>query len=235
MEWCELQFEGEMKETIAIAQFLNADYGHYIWPSSIVMAEFIWFNKEKWKNKKIIELGAGTGLPGLLMGKLCGHMTLTEKPENVEILKMYPEAVQRNQIDQKKVEILPLKWGILRWEDHSAWESIKDYDYIIAADCFYEPSDFEDILVTVSGIFQQSKRCRFYTVYQERSSRHSIQHLLKKWKLECKKIPLASFGFDQQVAQRHQRVVKNMVEKMDSLFLVEIFPWSNEREGKIEI
>ena len=48
----------------------------YSWPSSLVLASFLWSRKkilleERKQEATLIELGAGTALPGLLAGLVC--------------------------------------------------------------------------------------------------------------------------------------------------------------------
>ncbi|GAB5588102.1 hypothetical protein Unana1_03002 [Umbelopsis nana] len=70
-------------------------------------------------------------------------------------------------------------------------------DWILGSDTFYDPADFENLIVTVAYVIHRhNKNARFITAYQERSSKRSIQHLLDKWSLSCRLIPKATFDFD---------------------------------------
>lgn len=89
----------------------------------------------------------------------------------------------------RDIQIIGLTWGLLL---KSVFE-IGHLDYIIAADCFYDPSVFEDILVTISFLLSNSTdshQIKFLFTYQERSSDWSIEHLLKKWNLLCHNVSL---------------------------------------------
>lgn len=81
-----------------------------------------------------------------------------------------------------------LTWGVFL---KSAF-NIGPLDYIIAADCFYDPSVFEDILVTISFLLSNKdlRATKFLFSYQERSADWSIEHLLKKWNLKCTNVSL---------------------------------------------
>jgi methyltransferase-like protein 23 len=65
-----------------------------------------------------------------------------------------------------------------------------DLDLIIASDCFYDPTVFEDILVTVSYLLDANPHAKFIFTYQERSSDWAIEALLKKYDLHCVNISL---------------------------------------------
>ena len=67
-------------------------------------------------------------------------------------------------------------------------------DYILAADNFFIPKDYEDILATISFIFRNYPKAKFITTYQERSSQRTIQHLLDEWNMKASLIPLSTFN-----------------------------------------
>ena len=46
--------------------------GLYIWPSSPVLAWYLWLHHSKFTGKRVLELGAGTALPGILLAKVNG-------------------------------------------------------------------------------------------------------------------------------------------------------------------
>jgi hypothetical protein len=70
-----VNFKG-LEEPILLSQDLSGGCGGKIWECANVMIDyFVWKNEqmkgELFKNKKIIELGAGTGLVGLAVAKAC--------------------------------------------------------------------------------------------------------------------------------------------------------------------
>lgn len=81
----------------------------------------------------------------------------------------------------KNINLIGLTWGLFL---HNI-EAHGPVDLILGSDCFYEPSVFEDILVTVSHILDLNPGSKFLCTYQERSSDWSIEHLLAKWNLQC--------------------------------------------------
>lgn len=81
----------------------------------------------------------------------------------------------------RDIQVMGLTWGILL---KSVFD-IGPLDYIIAADCFYDPTVFEEILVTISFLLSERRGAKFLFTYQERSADWSIEHLLAKWNLQC--------------------------------------------------
>lgn len=70
-----VSFKG-LEEPILLSQDLSGGCGGKIWECANIMIEyFVWKNEqmkgELFKNKTMIELGAGTGLVGLAVAKLC--------------------------------------------------------------------------------------------------------------------------------------------------------------------
>lgn len=96
----------------------------------------------------------------------------------------------------KDIQVVGLSWGLLL---NSVVTAIGPIDYIIGSDCFYDPSVFEDILVTISFILDHNKSAKFIFAYQERSTDWSIEALLKKWDLKCVNINIDRIGEDSGV------------------------------------
>lgn len=86
--------------------------------------------------------------------------------------------------------------------------------------------EFENLIATVSFVIQKhNTNCKFYTTYQERSPKRSIQHLLDKWKLKCRQISKESFQFDEFKYidnEDDESEVKVNAGTLSSVFLLEI-------------
>lgn len=87
--------------------------------------------------------------------------------------------------------------------------------------------EFENLLVLVSYVIHHhNPNCHFFTTYQERSPKRSIQYLLDKWKLQCRQIPNDSFDFDElKYIDRDQELSEVIVSAgtLSSVFLLEIY------------
>lgn len=93
-------------------------------------------------------------------------------------------------IPGKDITVIGLTWGLLL----NNIFSLGPLDLIISSDCFYDPSVFEDILVTVSFLLEQNPQAKFIATYQDRSSDWTIESLLKKWSLNCVNINIDNLG-----------------------------------------
>lgn len=174
---------------VRIPEIVDPQYGMFTWPAAPVLAQFIWKNKEHVKGKQIIEIGAGTALPGVV-ASLCGaDVILTDKEEYPECLENCQRSCDAN--GQKSVKVIGITWGQFTPNIFK----LPKADIIIGSDCFYDTKDFDDILATVSFLIERNmNKAKFWTTYQERSSSRSIEDLLKKWGLHGVEIPLKEFG-----------------------------------------
>lgn len=142
--------------------------------------------------KRILEIGCGTALPGILAAKFGAKVILSDSCTLPNALKHVHRCCNANNLEPgRDIDVMGLTWGILM---KSVFD-IAPIDYIIASDCFYDPSVFEDILVTVSFLLNrptsESSPVKFLFTYQDRSSDWSIDHLLQKWHLKCVKVNLS--------------------------------------------
>lgn len=171
-------------------QKLQASYSSYTWPSAPILALYLWEHRHEVVGKHILELGAGTALPGILAAKCGAFVTLSESILLPKSLQNLTKTCQLNDLHPNQIQVIGLTWGLFT----SSIIKLKPVDLIIASDCFYEPAIFESIIATVSFLFEKNPRAEFLTTYQERSSDWSIEDLLDKWNLQCCSISIESLG-----------------------------------------
>lgn len=163
-------------------QLLQASYSFYTWPSAPVLAWFLWENRQELLGKRVLELGAGTALPGIVAAKCGAKVILSDSatlPKSLAHTRR--SCLLNNLVLNQHVKVIGLTWGLFL----SNLDSIGPLDLILGSDCFFEPANFEEILVTISYLLEHNPEAKFICTYQERSSDWSIEHLLAKWDLEC--------------------------------------------------
>lgn len=175
---------------VCIPEVLDSQYGMHVWPSAVVLAQYVWFHREILAEKRILELGAGVSLPGVVAAKCGADVTLSDSAELPECLENCRRSCQMNNL--QGVKVFGFTWGDISPE----LLTLPPVDIILGSDVFYEPEDFEDILTTVSFLLEKNPCAEFWTAYQVRSADWSIEDLLHKWDLKCVHIPLKSFGAD---------------------------------------
>ena len=175
---------------VVIPELVDPSYGMYVWPCAPVLAQYIWHNRHAVRGKTILELGAGTSLPGIVAG-LCGaKIHFSDSSSLPNCIENSRKSCEANNL--KDVHVHSISWG--RFDPDLL--TLPKLDLIMASDCFYDTKDFEDILVTISYLLEQNDGAAFLCSYQERSSRRSIEFLLSKWNLDCEAVPLSSFDAD---------------------------------------
>lgn len=171
-------------------QRVQATYSFYTWPSASVLAWFLWENRKDLIGKKVIEVGAGTALPGIVAAKCGAEVIVSESSLLPKSLQHTRRSCQLNHLGTNQIKVVGFTWGLIL-DNLERFESL---DLILGADCFYDPAIFEDILVSISYFFETNPHAKFICTYQERSSDWSIEHLLAKWKLNCRIHNTSSLG-----------------------------------------
>ncbi|CAK9188553.1 unnamed protein product [Ilex paraguariensis] len=82
---------GNSRETtdafsITIIESMKEDYGLFVWPCSIVLAEYVWQQRSRFSGENVVEIGAGTSLPGLVAAKVGANVTLTDDMNRLEVV-----------------------------------------------------------------------------------------------------------------------------------------------------
>uniref|UniRef100_A0A915PXM7 Peptidase M1 leukotriene A4 hydrolase/aminopeptidase C-terminal domain-containing protein n=1 Tax=Setaria digitata TaxID=48799 RepID=A0A915PXM7_9BILA len=75
------------KKKLKINQGYIGDVGCVVWDSAIVACHYFARLQSFWKKKKVLELGAGTGLCSILLAALGADVVATDLPERINLLK----------------------------------------------------------------------------------------------------------------------------------------------------
>lgn len=162
--------------TIEIIENMQEDYGMFVWPCSIALAEYVWQQRSRFSGgTTVIELGAGTSLPGLVAAKLGAEVVLTDSSNRLEVLDNMRRMCDLNKVSCK---VMGLTWG--EWDEPFFSLAPK---VVLGADVFYDTNDFDDLFATVTFMLQNST-----------GGHHLIEYLMVKWGLKCTKL-LDAFSF----------------------------------------
>ncbi|XP_034394789.1 methyltransferase-like protein 23 isoform X1 [Cyclopterus lumpus] len=177
--------------SVSIPEVLDPHYGMYVWPCAVVLAQYLWTRRETLRGKKVLELGAGVSLPGVVAARCGAQVTLSDGAKTPLCLDNCRRSCEANGL--LDVGVLSLTWG----EVSPELLLLPELDIILGSDVFYEPQDFEDVLLTVAFLLRKNPQAQFWTTYQERSADWSIEALLHRWELSCVDVPLETFGADE--------------------------------------
>lgn len=135
----------------------NGGFASTVWDSSIVLARFLEREgHERHRGSRCVELGAGCGLPGLVLAALGARATLTDLPENLPLLRANAEA---NAASAPGAECLALPWG-----DGSVEALRRDPpdppELILATDVLYSHDGVEPLVATLAGLAREAALAR---------------------------------------------------------------------------
>ncbi|KAL5752422.1 hypothetical protein ACOSQ2_022929 [Xanthoceras sorbifolium] len=184
-------FGGESDEpsfSISIIENMKDDYGLFVWPCSVILAEYVWQQRFRFSGSGVVELGAGTSLPGLVAAKLGSDVTLTDDSNRLEVLENMRRVRELNKL---KCKVMGLTWGVWDAPIFDLFPKI-----ILGADVFYDASGktFDDLFATMTFLLENSPGSVFITTYHNRSGHHLLEFLMVKWRLKCVKL-LDGFSF----------------------------------------
>ncbi|XP_072884013.1 EEF1A lysine methyltransferase 3-like [Hemitrygon akajei] len=129
---------------LAITRDLTNDIGlsSYIWECAVVFCQYFEKEKTNFTGKKIIELGSGTGIVGILAILLGGDVTLTDLPPALS-------QIEHNVVSnvptpaQPRSRVAALSWG----KDQLLFPS--DYDVILGSDITYAHREYQLLIDTL--------------------------------------------------------------------------------------
>ena len=100
-------------------------YGIALWPAAIALAHDVASRADGFRGRTVLELGAGTGLPGIVAASLGGRVVQTDRHE----LAMSVCAGNGERNGMTAIEY--------RLADWSSWDDAARYDWILGADILY--------------------------------------------------------------------------------------------------
>lgn len=113
----EFQFLREMKERFP--------YGITLWAAAIALAHEVALRADEFRGKRVLELGAGTGLPGIVAASQATKVVQTDRYELVmSVCKRNMRLNGVENIEQRLVD----------WTD---WTDGERYDWILGSDILY--------------------------------------------------------------------------------------------------
>ena len=100
-------------------------YGVVLWPSAIALAHEVATRADAFRGKRVLELGAGTGLPGIVAASLGAQVVQTDRA------KLALEVCRRNGERNRTTGIE------YRSDDWAEWTDATRYDWILGSDVLY--------------------------------------------------------------------------------------------------
>ena len=127
----------------------DSQIGLRLWEAEVCVLEWIYMHSHIIKNRRILELGAGVGLAGLSCLHLgAKHVTLTDS--NSKVLENLQIISQQSPFPDQLV-VRRLEWT----KDFALIKAeFLTHDFLLAADCVYDPNDVAAFVETISTLLQ---------------------------------------------------------------------------------
>jgi len=100
-------------------------YGVALWPGAIALAHEIAARSDRLHGLRVLELGAGTGLPGIVAASLGAHVVQTDKQQ---------AALSLGRLNAERNGVSTVEHRLADW---AAWDDASRYDWIIGSDILY--------------------------------------------------------------------------------------------------
>jgi len=103
-------------------------YGVALWPASIALAHEVIARADAFRGARVLELGSGTGLPGIVAASLGARVAQTDRdPLALSVCKRNAERNRATTIEHRLAD----------WSD---WQETGRYDWILGSDILYRES-----------------------------------------------------------------------------------------------
>lgn len=118
--------------------------GGALWDAAVVLAHHL--HSLTLRGAHVLELGAGTGLPGLAAARLGAHATLTDRPRALPLLRRNAEH------NKLTVTVLELEWGCSppEWSEAQA----PPFQLVLGADVVCHDESMEPLIATLRQLLR---------------------------------------------------------------------------------
>jgi predicted nicotinamide N-methyase len=114
-----------------------------VWPSAVALSSFLEQYQDLIKNKTVVEIGAGIGLPSFSIANSAASITITDYSEDAVVLM------------QKNIEHVGFKNITTVIADWNFFPSSIIADVVLLSDTNYAPSEFESLLKLIQQFIKK--------------------------------------------------------------------------------
>ncbi len=120
-------------------------YWTKVWPAAIGLCTFLANNLHYIQNKKVLELAAGAGLPGIFCAAYAQAVCISDI--EAEAVALIEQSIKHHQLKNTKSYII----------DWNRLAPIPSPEIVLLSDINYNPAQFEELLVAINYLL--SKKC----------------------------------------------------------------------------
>jgi len=138
-------------------------YGLLLWESSVALSQRLAEEPSLVEGKRVLELGAGTGLPGLVARSLGAHVWQTDQME---------DALDVAALNERENALAGIRRFRADWRD---WVEPRSFDVILGADILYDTA----LNGSIASIFDRSLAPRGRVVLADPGRPQALEFLGK--------------------------------------------------------
>ncbi|CEJ80588.1 hypothetical protein VHEMI00764 [[Torrubiella] hemipterigena] len=125
------------------------------WEAALHMGQFLCGNKPLVHQKRILELGAGTGYLSILCSRHLGATHVIASDGSDDVVNNLPDNLFLNSLQESEnITPMDLKWGYaLLGTEEQKWNGGRPVDVVIGADITYDKSVIPSLISTLEELF----------------------------------------------------------------------------------
>ncbi|MCL7033020.1 hypothetical protein MKW94_007045 [Papaver nudicaule] len=172
------------------------------WPSEDVLAYFCLTHADKFRSKRIIELGAGYGLAGLVIAAGTDVSEVVVSDGNPQVVDYIQRNINANSAAFADTKV---KSMMLHWNQEQVPEVLNTFDIIVASDCTFFKEFHEGLAKTVKSLLKVSEASEAIFLSPKRGN--SLDKFLEKVN-EIGMHYSITENYDKEVWQQHQKFLQ---------------------------
>ncbi|KAI3981595.1 hypothetical protein MKX01_007515 [Papaver californicum] len=169
------------------------------WPSEDVLAYFCLTHANMFRSKRIIELGAGYGLAGLVIAAATDVSEVVISDGNPQVVNYIQRNINANSAAFADSKV---KSMMLHWNQEQDPEVLDKFDIIVASDCTFFKEFHKGLAKTVRSLLKSSKASEAIFLNPKRGN--SLDKFLEKVN-EIGMHHSITENYDKEVWQHHQK------------------------------
>ncbi|KAK7906516.1 Protein-lysine N-methyltransferase EFM3 [Apiospora marii] len=143
------------------------------WEAALHLGQYLCANPSLVQNKRVLELGAGTGYVAILCAKHLGPSQVIASDGSDDVVANLPESFYVNGLqDSRAISAMDLKWGqAIVGTEEAEWNGGQPLDLVLGADVTYDESVIPSLVGTIDDLFDMFPRVLVIISATERNRR----------------------------------------------------------------
>lgn len=172
-----------------------------LWPAEEVLTHFCISKCSMFRNKRVVEVGSGYGLAGLVIAACTDAAEVVLTDGNPQVIDYLEYNIMANLEGFGKTKV---RSSILRWDKELSSSLRHSFDIVIAADCTFFKASHTDLANSVKGLLKRSRDCKAFLFNPKRNgSLNSFVQVAKELRLSVELVE----KYDDHVWVLHQSLL----------------------------